>query len=1239
MVAPGFGVERNRRALMAEGGAFASLGELFNAAYDQPTLLHLNPFTDNRSLIGLQTATSEADERVLRSIRTPFEREARNTDLITGLGYDEERQAEVRQRAVDEGLMVSPEQLTKEFADIDLKFDRPMTREAANMLALSKRQQLRRDAVFSASSGSIASYGAMFAGGFAAAAIDPIEFGTAFIPVFGAGRRLMLAQKIGRVPTAMVAGAVDGGIGGAVLEPAYFGLSSAAQLDYTMYDALFNVGVGAAFGATLGGVIDGVRAARGRQDPNAAIVLDDRIAPGTGDRRRRDYYTAEEQDAAIASIAQAVQGHAFDASLYDPRGLKLERKARADLALRTARELAAAYRGDGGRAVDGGLGEALTQLAGPRAATADQAGLARAQKMAADGADRDAIFRETGWFDTGLGWRYQLDPERVRWRDAGDVDAMLRPGFLRRNFGSMRTLGEILDAPELFKAYPRLAKLPVTFREARETGGGYVQYIRPEIEISAPDAGEALRALRHEVQHAIQHTEGDLGPPTRTGGFYSAVVSYFRRPDEAEARIAERAERGGGSAPALEVSPELQNKAEADLTFDDFQALVRAYIDDRVRQGLLPEEAAQAAKLDVEMMRREWETGRRGFALANGLAQRGDVAQRYTDAEIDQIARETEVLVTSFLEAVFMRYGITVERLRERFPEFLRVERIQELGVEGAAEAIVEQAGDPPSRAPAGDLKGIFQRDTGRIGLTEAADASTAVHEVFHGFIDALIRMAERDDAPDLLKRDLADGVLEAARQVGADGVTWRDLGSVGTVAQMIGPRAQGAAGDPNQPVGFYSRALQAVEAEPMRAGTAQQWANRFSRAGVRREELTELGWPEFTKGREDKIPRDEVRDFIAMNTPRLELKGAKNNRYKNFSIRSAGGLINENYVEILVRGGDFSDYKSPHFASDEIMHIRMADHYGSAMLIELQSDLHQKGRRYGYARKYTVREEELREKGLEAFRQQQELSGWGDASIEELEKFVPMPQYSRHKIFLAYKSRGLSDTFINFNSYFKRMKRDYYEQIKIFADEWQRVASEDYKKTILEDIRAMAGRRVENKFRRAIPALNRARQARYEKYVAASKRYQAIADEFRALTGDGLAVRRDKPPRAPFEVSWMRLGLRVALQEAVKRGSSSLILPTARQISAAVGGDPITKFYDRALPNYAKKYAKEIGGKVVRRRIIEPNQGASAELNFEIIITPEARAHIERGQALYQGRRGSDDPARDVLELMARGG
>ncbi|MEO1331548.1 MAG: LPD23 domain-containing protein, partial [Pseudomonadota bacterium] len=212
-----------------------------------------------------------------------------------------------------------------------------------------------------------------------------------------------------------------------------------------------------------------------------------------------------------------------------------------------------------------------------------------------------------------------------------------------------------------------------------------------------------------------------------------------------------------------------------------------------MRQGLLPEAAAQAAKVDVEMMRREWETGRRGFALANGLAQRGDAAQRYTDAEIDQIARETEVLVTSFLEAVFMRYGITVERLQERFPEFLRVERIQELGVEGAAEAIVEQAGDPPPRAPSGDLKGIFQRDTGRIGLTEAADASTAVHEVFHGFIDALIRMAERDDAPDLLKRDLADGVLEAARQVGADGITWRDLGSVGTVAQMIGPRAQGA--------------------------------------------------------------------------------------------------------------------------------------------------------------------------------------------------------------------------------------------------------------------------------------------------------------------------------------------------------------------------------------------------------------------------------------------------------------
>ena len=85
--------------------------------------------------------------------------------------------------------------------------------------------------------------------GFAAMAVDPLELATAFIPIVGEAR---LVSRFGRVGGRTVAGMMDGLVGAAATEPVYYGLSRQQQLDYTMADALLNIGLGAILGGGIG---------------------------------------------------------------------------------------------------------------------------------------------------------------------------------------------------------------------------------------------------------------------------------------------------------------------------------------------------------------------------------------------------------------------------------------------------------------------------------------------------------------------------------------------------------------------------------------------------------------------------------------------------------------------------------------------------------------------------------------------------------------------------------------------------------------------------------------------------------------------------------------------------------------------------------------------------------------------------------------------------------------------------
>lgn len=138
--------------------------------------------------------------------------------------------------------------------------------------------------------------------------------------------------------------------------------------------------------------------------------------------------------------------------------------------------------------------------AGKNANGANLDSLREAQEMQAAGADMESIRKATGWHEGMDGkWRFEINDSRMQLRaDAADI-----PNYT--------TLGELVDAPELFEAYPDMADLSVTFHtlEDGQNGGYSRKFDSIELSRDLKNRPEALlNSLIHEAQHAIQNREG-----------------------------------------------------------------------------------------------------------------------------------------------------------------------------------------------------------------------------------------------------------------------------------------------------------------------------------------------------------------------------------------------------------------------------------------------------------------------------------------------------------------------------------------------------------------------------------------------------------------------------------------------------------------------------------------------------------------------------------------------------------
>lgn len=166
-------------------------------------------------------------------------------------------------------------------------------------------------------------------------------------------------------------------------------------------------------------------------------------------------------------------------------------------------------------------------MAGLGSETADYTKFQEAYRMSQKGISPEEIFKATRWFKGGEGqWRYELpNAEASIKTDKLTPHINKYTGETTYYLNKPTTLGEVLDHPELYKAYPHFKDIPLhpvnIFQELEGVKGSYSPPTKEEpsgsMRTGRGNPGEIISNLLHETQHAIQNYEGfeKGGNPTK----------------------------------------------------------------------------------------------------------------------------------------------------------------------------------------------------------------------------------------------------------------------------------------------------------------------------------------------------------------------------------------------------------------------------------------------------------------------------------------------------------------------------------------------------------------------------------------------------------------------------------------------------------------------------------------------------------------------------------------------------
>ena len=282
-------LKQDSAVIRATGFADLSVtaGEVFRQAKDAPTVFDLAKTSLKLQSDTLDQLTPEERVELFEQNNQRIEKVKRLQDDLM-IETDDVRADQLRtelndlvenpfvtldaqvEKMLGDGRLLSVEALNEEYGDF-IEFNESMSREGAELLVKNKRAEIARNAIIQKGLNGVAGYSALFGGSLVAAATDPIEIGAAFIPYFGLSTRAKAMARFGKIKGRAAIGVGEGFAGSVVTEPLYYGLSRQQQLDYTMGEALLNVGVG----TFLGGGLGTIAGLFGKQKVNPASVARD----------------------------------------------------------------------------------------------------------------------------------------------------------------------------------------------------------------------------------------------------------------------------------------------------------------------------------------------------------------------------------------------------------------------------------------------------------------------------------------------------------------------------------------------------------------------------------------------------------------------------------------------------------------------------------------------------------------------------------------------------------------------------------------------------------------------------------------------------------------------------------------------------------------------------------------------------------------------------------------------------
>lgn len=151
---------------------------------------------------------------------------------------------------------------------------------------------------------------------------------------------------------------------------------------------------------------------------------------------------------------------------------------------------------------DAAAGIAKAIFGGIAAKTANRGTLEIAQRLAKEGADKRAIWDQTGWFKGADDkWRFEIDDSGAQLTDSA-MGQMIIPG--RPDYNAK--MAGAFNHGALEAAYSDIGDVPYNLQRSPGAGGGRLE--TGEIKVYADNPKDAREISLHELQHEVQSREG-----------------------------------------------------------------------------------------------------------------------------------------------------------------------------------------------------------------------------------------------------------------------------------------------------------------------------------------------------------------------------------------------------------------------------------------------------------------------------------------------------------------------------------------------------------------------------------------------------------------------------------------------------------------------------------------------------------------------------------------------------------